>query len=325
MGVDHGLRYLHVWPSSGQGVALRCVAKPGLKSPKKRLNEISDFFVELTARNGDVPVRPGKEQRYVVKESSMEHQFSIDNASRFLKQVALPAVPAMAGADAQTIDFDKARQQALLVGSDVVSFDTGVDAEFREAVSDTALIAQLAATKQLGPNPDPIAYFDAYFSIVGNLGWATQVRDTAEYKLATDGAQVHEAIINVVTAFLGNAPGAMALVELTLNSLKKMDQDSPFITLFQRNSKNAKLGRFQFTTVRPDPAGGLLAEVMAFALEAEEKITQVLFFKLQKGKSRMRRSLGSMSLNRVAMSALLPALRAKVAGHLVNNLAQLEI
>ena len=199
-----------------------------------------------------------------------------------------------------------------------------MEAEFREAVSDTALIAQLAAMKQLGSNPDPIAYFDAYFSIVGNLGWTTQVRDTAEYKLATDGAQVHEAIINVVTAFLGNAPGAMALVELTLNSLKKMDQNSPFITLFQRNSQNAQLGRFQFTTVR-STAGGLLAEVMAFALEAKEKITQVLFFKLQKGKSRMRRSLGSMSLNRVAMSALLPALRAKVAGHLVNNLSQLEI
>src|SRR6476620_2945205 len=126
----------------------------------------------------------------------MDDLFSVDNASRFLKQVALPSVPAMAGAEGQSIDFDRARQQALLVGSDVLSFDTGVEAEFREAISDTALIAQLAATKQLGSNPDPIAYFDAYFSIVGNLGWATQVRDTAEYKLATDGAQVHEAIIN---------------------------------------------------------------------------------------------------------------------------------
>lgn len=255
----------------------------------------------------------------------MDNLFSIDNASRFLKQVPLPAAPSLLGLEEPKIDFEQAKQQALLVGSDVLSFDAGVEAEFREAVSDTALIAQLAATKQLGPNADPIAYFDAYFSIVGNLGWATQIRDTAEYKLTTDGAQVHEAIINVVTAFLGNAPGAVALVALTLNSLKKMDQGSPFITLFQRNSQNAQLGRFQFTTIRPDPTGGLLAEVMAFALEAEDKITQVLFFKLRQGKSRMRRSLGSMSLNRPAMTALLPALRAKVAGHLTNNLAQLEI
>jgi hypothetical protein len=299
--------------------------KSDLKQFRQRLDESSDLYVELTVWSGDAPARRQRKGHLAAKGMKMDNLFSIDNASQFLKQVALPAAPSTFGLEEPKIDFEQAKQQALLVGSDVLSFDSGVEAEFREAVSDTALIAQLAATKQLGQNPDPIAYFDAYFSIVGNLGWATQIRDTAEYRLTTDGAQVHEAIISVVTAFLGNAPGAVALVELTLNSLKKMDQGSPFITLFQRNSQNAQLGRFQFTTVRQDPTGGLLAEVMAFALEAEDKITQVLFFKLRQGKSRMRRSLGSMSLNRTAMTALLPALRAKVAGHLAGNLAQLEI
>jgi hypothetical protein len=227
--------------------------------------------------------------------------------------------------EAPDLGFDAAKQQALVVGSDVISFDTGVEAEFREAVSDSALLAQLAATKQLGLKPDPIAYFDAYFAILGKLGWVTQIRDTAEYKVKASGAKVHQAILDVVSAFIGNVPGALKLVKLTLESLQSMEEDSKQIRLFERNTQNANIGHFQFTTVHQDASGGLFAEVMAFALDAEEKITKVLFFDLRKSKSRLRRSLGTMSLNRPALSAVLPAIRAKVTPHIAANVDTIEI
>jgi len=254
----------------------------------------------------------------------MDDVFSIDNAKALLGRLVLPQ--AMLGGTAPEIEFESAKNQALLVGSDVLSFDQGVESEFREAVSDTALLAQLAATHQLGQDPDPIAYFDAYFAIVGSLGWATQVRDTAQYELKTQGAEVHEAIIEVAMAFLKGIPGAAELVVLSLKSLRNMNQGSPLITLFERNSQDAKMGRFQFTIVRQDAlGGGLFAEVMAFGLTAREIITQVLFFKLKSGSSTLRRSLGRMSLNRPALQALHPILRAKVATHLAGNVAALDI
>ena len=252
----------------------------------------------------------------------MDNLFNLDGAKQLVARIQLPQT--FAEAEPPEIDFDTARKQAMLVGSDVLSFDQGVEAEFREAVSDTALLAQLAATHQLGSNPDPIAYFDAYFGIVGSLGWATQVRDTAEYNMETQGADVHKAIIDVATAFLGNIPGAAALVVLTLQSLQKMDQDSPLIKLFGRNIQDSKMGHFQFTTVHQD-AGGLFAEVMAFAITAREVITQVLFFHLKKGESTMRRSLGRMSLNRTALSAMQSIIRAKIESHLADNVAKLDI
>ena len=104
-----------------------------------------------------------------------------------------------------------------------------------------------------------------------------------------------------------------------------MDSESKQITLFQRDTQEAHIGRFQFTTVHQDATGGLLAEVMAFALDAEEKITKVLFFELKNSKSKLRRSLGTMSLNRTALAAVLPAVRAKVAPHLAANVEALEI
>ena len=215
---------------------------------------------------------------------------------------------------------------ALTVGgSDVISFDQGVPAEFREAVSDSALLAQLHVDKKLGRNADPIAYFDEYFATLTKLGWVTQIWDKAEYEMTSKGATVHEAIIAVVQAFLKGMPGALDLVILTLNSLKSMDENSKQIRLFQRNTQDATIGRFQFTTVHQDATGGLLAEVMAFTLDAKERITKVLFFEVNTTKSRLRRKLGSMSLNRTALGAVLPAVRQKIAPFVAANVESIEI
>ena len=254
----------------------------------------------------------------------MTTMFEKDAALRFIAGLDVPEAP-LFGAEAPDLGFDQAKQQALAVGSDVISFDQGVPAEFREAVSDSALLAQLAVSKKFGANPDPIKYFDAYFAILAELGWVTQVWDNAQYEITSKGATVHEAIIAVVQAFLKGAPGALDLVMLTLDSLKSMDENSKEIRLFQRNTQDAKIGRFQFTTVHQDANGGLFAEVMAFALDAEEKITKVLFFNLNKTKSKLRRKLGSMSLNRTALGAVRPAIRMKIEPHIAANVAAIEI
>ncbi len=153
----------------------------------------------------------------------------------------------------------------------------------------------------------------------------TQVRDVANYQFRTDGMEVHEAILDVVSAFLGPVPGALALVQLSLESLKKMDEDSPLITLFSRESQQAKAGRFQFTTVRADPGAGLLAEAMAFALVAKKNVTQILFFKLRHGSATMQRSLGTVSLNREALTKLRPLVRRKVETYLAREIASLDL
>jgi len=254
----------------------------------------------------------------------MTKDFDLTDARIYVARMALPAASAFA-ADAPDLAFDAAKQQALVVGSDVLSFDSGVEAEFREAISDSALLAQLAAKQKMGTNKDPIAFFDAYFDVLANLGWVTQMRDTAKYDIKTDGMEVHEAILQVVTAFLGPVPGAVALVKLALESLKSMNAGSPLITLFHRESQHADIGRFQFTIVRQDADGGLFAEVMAFALTANKTITQILFFKLSKSKSTLRRSLGKVSLNRTALAGLKPAVRAKVQAFLGGFVAALEL
>lgn len=254
----------------------------------------------------------------------MTIEFDIDKARSFVARQDIPVSNAGMGLETPVIDFDTAKKQALVVGSDVISFDTGVESEFRQAISDSALLAQLVANRN-ADSSDPIAWFDAYFGVLGNIGWVTQTRDTATYQIKVDGVEVHEAILEVVSAFIGSVPGALALVKLSLDSLKAMNKDSPLITLFNKESQRAKIGRFQFTIVRPDDQGGLLAEAMAFALNAEKSITQILFFKLHKTKATLRRSLGTVSLNRSALTALQPVVRRKVESYLSSYVAALDL
>lgn len=255
----------------------------------------------------------------------MSISFDLDSARTFVAR-ALPDSPSNLGAvEAPDLGFDKAKEQAVLVGSAVLSFDVGVEAGFREAISDSALLAQLVANKTNDVGTDPIAWFDAYFAVLGNIGWAIQARDTATYDIKTDGMEVHEAILDVIAAFIGPVPGAAALVQLALQSLKKMDADSPLITIFEKQSQHATIGRFQFTTVRQDATGGLLAEAMAFALNAERNITQILFFRLSKNKQTLRRSLGTISLNREALIKLQPLIRQKVQAHMIDFVASINL
>lgn len=212
-------------------------------------------------------------------------------------------------------EFDQAKAQALVVGSDVVSFSIGVEADFRQAIADSALYAQLVAVKKVGADADPMTFLNAYFAEMLGLGWMVQQRDTSEFKYKGTGFDVHEAVIGVITAFLAPIAGAAAAVVEVLKGLHQMATDKPFITLFDKQSRHGKIGRFQFTYVHHDPEHGLSAEIMAFALDAKEVVTQVLFFRLKKGSTTLRRSLATLSVDTAALAAIRPNLAAKVLAY----------
>ncbi|UAK26327.1 hypothetical protein [Sphingomonas nostoxanthinifaciens] len=257
----------------------------------------------------------------------LHESFALDVARAFVARLDFGefALPADDVAPPDLV-FDAAKQQSVLVGSDVVSFDTGVEADFREAASNCALLAQLAADKATSADADPMAWFDSYFSVLAHLGWVVQERDTASYQLGQDGLEVHQAILDVVSAFLGPvAPAALELVKLALVSLQTMDAASPFITLFKRQTQHAKIGRVQFTAIHDAGNGGLLAEAMAFGLNADAQVTQILFFKLHNDHTLLRRSLGRLSLNRMAIQALAPQIKAKVLPFMASYVDALDI
>ena len=90
---------------------------------------------------------------------------AIDAARAFVRGVELPEPwPATLGTAAEAaFDFDAARQQAAVVGSDVIAFVKEITPEQRKDVVNAALLAQLVAKKAF-PDPqnlqDVLAWFD---------------------------------------------------------------------------------------------------------------------------------------------------------------------
>src|SRR6202044_1727814 len=112
------------------------------------------------------------------------------------------------GADTGTV-FDKAKDQAQVIGSGLFSFQQGVDPEVREAISDAALLAQLHANKQVKFEDNPEKWFAFYTEVLQNVGWVMQDLGWNDYTADGTQAEVNEKIVDLLTVALGAAPTAI--------------------------------------------------------------------------------------------------------------------
>ena len=239
---------------------------------------------------------------------------SITKALQFVRSVELPEPPRVRRGvtKAPGFSFDAAKDQAAVVGSDVISFVKGVTPEQRNDVVNASLLAQLVAKKKLA-EPKTLAevrgWYDNYFDALSHIGFLIQDKGFAEYEEKSENFEAHEAIIEVATALLAGSPGALMLVKTTLQALQKLSVDSPWITLFNRESQSANTARFQVSLVDQDETARFLISLIAFGLEARTTLTQVLFFKFRTNEVKLNHHSGKVTIN----TELLASVRDKIA------------
>lgn len=245
----------------------------------------------------------------------------IDTARRFVEEAEIPDALRTRAArttrgpeETVAAALETAKDQATVVGSDVISFVRGVTAERREAIINSALLAQLVAQKKVADPNRVYEWYDAYFDVLTHLGWVVQDRSFAEYHESSQNFEAHKAILAVATALLGPAPAALALVKTTIEALHSMDEDSPWITIFNRESQTAKNARFQISLVEQEEQGQFFVSLMAFGLEASTRITQVLFFKARANEATLRHYSGRVTINTDVLDAIRGQIRAKLTG-----------
>lgn len=231
----------------------------------------------------------------------------------------------MAAAAAKTIDYDALKDQAMVVGSEVVSFVKGVSAERREDIVNSALFAQLVANKKVPDRNDVFGWYDAYFEALSQLGWVIQSKTFNSYQEEADGLEAHEAILQVAGVLLGAAPTALAIVTTTIEAMKSMDDDNPWITIFDRESRSGRAGRFQIALAEEAPDGQFMVNLMAFGLEAESSITQILFFKIRKNKVDLRHSSGQVTVNESVLQDNRDRLKARLSERVASYIDSADI
>lgn len=238
-------------------------------------------------------------------------------ARSFIETAELPPRPQapVGQGEGDEKPFSTVKDQASVVGSDIVAFVAGTEDTVREAISNSSLLAQLVATKKVGEDADIYEWYKAYFSVLRNIGWLVQDEGFAEYAEEGDGFEVHERILDVAAVLLAPAPAALAVVKTTLKALKGLSENSPWITLFSRESVKAESARFQVTVVEPGVGQGLLVSMIAFGIKASTTITQVLFFKVKKNRATLRSNSARLSLNAEALADLAPLIKQKVRAY----------
>jgi hypothetical protein len=254
--------------------------------------------------------------------------FDIGQATEFVKTVDLTGVPrkivAQDAAAEAGVAFDEAKNQALVVGSGVFSFSQGVDAMVREAISDSALLAQLVANKAVKFEEQPEKWFDTYSDVLENVGWTLQDKALNDYSATGTAAEVNEQIIAVITAILGPSPAALSIITSTVNALKAMQPGSSWFTIFSRETQKAKVARFQIGVAEKDKEGGVLVSLLACLIEAKSDITQVLFFKFRQSNASFKAYGNKVSLNQPSLTQLGPAIRKKVQAYQADYVSSIK-
>jgi hypothetical protein len=214
-----------------------------------------------------------------------------------------------------SLQLDAAKNQAAVVGSDVMSFVKGVTSDRREAIINSSLLAQLVAAKKFPNFTNTQGWYDAYFDVLTNIGWVLQDKSFAVYEQSDENFETHNAIISVATALLGPASTALGLLVTTLNALEKMNSTTPWITIFSRESQRASTGRFQVSLVEQNEADQFFVSLMAFEMEAKKTITKILFFSAEESEVTLRHSSGKVTINTTVLDGVSAPLKAKLVDH----------
>ena len=197
-------------------------------------------------------------------------QATRESARAFVQAIEMPSRMREAVVGTKPLDFDQLKNQAAVVGSEVVSFVMGITAERRQDVVNATLLAQSAVV-------------------------------------------------------LGAAPTALAVVTATIEAMKSTDEDSPWITIFDRESRSARSARFQVTLAEQDEPGQFMVTTMALALEAESTITQVLLFKIWKNRMSLKHCSGKVTINEDVLASVRDDIKQKLADRTAGYVDALDI
>jgi hypothetical protein len=216
------------------------------------------------------------------------------------------------------------KDQAVVLGSEVISFAKGVSGETRQVIADSTLFAQLTANKQVPDANEIDRWYEKYFEVLTSVGWTLANKSFVSYQASSDDVDVTQAVLSIAAGLLGGpATTAFQLVKGALDALTKGAGNQPWVTLFKRESQRSQAGRFQVAVVHPDADSGFAISSMAFSLRATSTLTQVLFVKVRRDLAEFRQASGEVTINEKVLASVSPIIGQKLIAYAQSYVKQL--
>jgi hypothetical protein len=251
---------------------------------------------------------------------------SVRDIQEYVNTLDLPTPRARRGGEptAPKVEFT-AEQEVVTVGAQLAEFSDKVPADLRPLIANSMLLAQLAADKSASQTENVMDWHMKYREVLAKVGWQIKDEEVKERVVSDRDLTVHKAIIPVLTSILGPAAAAASMVITVLKGLQDMDAESPWIKLFDQQSQHARGAKFQISYVDAADADTPTIKLLSCTIDAERKITQVLFFKFSSQKAKMNDRSSSLSTNRDVLNAGKNSITTKVASFINDFVANIEI
>jgi hypothetical protein len=221
---------------------------------------------------------------------------------------SLPSMAEDAGA-VNTIDINNL-PDGIVTGSNLIQFPPDASPELKTSVALSLLAAQRVASN----DPvvlSPAQWLERHNTVLKNLNWRNEGGGEAKSSFDSINVAVHQAIIPFLVAAFGGAVAAGALILTALKQLQEMDKDSPWITLFDRQSRRFDVTEYQFSVVQVI-GDTVHLKVAAARLNASFGKTQVLFFKLKSQKAEFEQANQSFSAEAALLTEMNADLKVKL-------------
>lgn len=236
----------------------------------------------------------------------------IANPLRFAESALIEAAPAAALESTAEEGLQLDRLPAgVVAGNTLIDYSGTASEEMRSAVSLAMVFAGRVARKQVGADASDDEWLAAYQTSLGQLGFSVGGTAMQQSRFSKKGLLVHKAIIPFLTIALGGA-GVGPVILAALNGLKDMDQDRPWITLFDRESRRSETRELHFAAVSSDATTTTIRHVIA-RLAYRLTTTNILFVKVDDIAAEFESATTHIIGNNQLLAAVAPTLRQRMA------------
>lgn len=227
--------------------------------------------------------------------------------------------------DNPPLELKATEAQSLVVGSGLIVAAEHVSVQTRQDLINCTLFAQLAATAEVGDAKKIPEWYTAYFRTLTALGWAQSDTQFEEYEFSSKNAEAHKAIMKVLEVLLGPGAAALVIVKTAIDALQSMNENSSWITLFDRQSKTGKSARFQVATAEVDASGLIQIALVGFELKAASTFSQVLFFKFSSSSTKLKYAAGKSTIYEAALEEQRAAIAERLKAYRTAYVGQVAL
>ena len=247
----------------------------------------------------------------------------LEELSTFIENLPIPiSTEESAGtAVAPIVDINNLPDK-IISGSTMIGFEPDLAQEFRSSVALSLTAAQkVASADSVVSSPD--LWIKRHQMVLEGLNWVTTAGGEVYTERSVSNIAVHKAIIPFLTAAFGPAAAASSLIVTALEQLQKMEEEKPWITLFEQESRRFDISEFRFATAGMESGNVVLRYAAARFLAKQERL-QILFFKKNDVDVHFKLANRTMTANPDLLEAMNSALKAKLASETDNFITSLE-